>query len=221
MLLALLLVFLQSILQLFIFKNYAIILSKSLYLLNNLQKFLMAKNTTTSLKNNSSKKENAFFSTLKSSQTQQVLGSFLMLFGVFLGIAFISFFFNWQEDQSALSNVTNRTVRTNNLLGKIGASLSHFFIYKGFGVAAFIIAFQISYTGLSTLIKRKRSKIILSWNWNLFFMLMLSVSIGFVNKEYALSAGVIGFEVNEFLQDFIGKIGVVILLVFLLIKIPE
>ena len=178
----------------------------------------MAKNKTTSLNNNLSKKGNVFYSALKSNQTQQVLGSFLTLFGIFLGIAFISFFFNWQEDQSALSHVTNRAVKSNNLLGKIGAILSHFFVYKGFGIAAFIIAFQFSYTGLAILIERKRSKIILSWNWNLFLLLLVSISTGFVNKKYALSAGVIGFEINEYLQDFIGKIGVVILLVFLFIS---
>ena len=178
----------------------------------------MAKKKATTPNKTSTKRNSTFFSILKSNQTQQVLGSFLILFGIFLAIAFVSFFFNWQEDQSTLSQLTNRGVKSNNLLGKIGASLSHFFIYKGFGIAAFIIAFQISFTGVSILFQRKLSKIILSWNWNLFFMLLFAVSLGFVNKAYALSAGIIGFEINEYLQDFIGKTGVVILLIFLFVS---
>ena len=178
----------------------------------------MAKNKATTPKKTLTKRTSSFFTVLKSNQTQQVLGSFLILFGIFLSIAFVSFFFNWQKDQSTLSQITNRVVKSNNLLGKIGASLSHFFIYKGFGIAAFIIAFQISFTGLSILLQRKLAKIILSWNWNLFFMLLLTISLGFVNKGYELSAGVIGFEINDYLQDFIGKTGVVILLIFLFIS---
>ena len=70
---------------------------------------------------------------LKTRQAQTILGIFLILFSAFLCIAFISFFFNWQEDQSTLTQLADKTVKSKNLLGKIGANLSHFFIYKSFG----------------------------------------------------------------------------------------
>jgi len=141
----------------------------------------------------------------------------LILFSLFLCIAFISFFFSWQEDQSALGKLTDKTIRSENLLGKIGASLSHFFIYDGFGIAAFIISFQIFLSGFYILIKKKFSKIIVSWNWNLFAMLWISVAFGFVNQKYALLSGVIGFEINEYVQTFTGKTGLAIILTFLLL----
>ncbi len=178
----------------------------------------MAKRKQSSKKTiSSSEKKPSIFAFLKTRQTQTILGTFLILFAAFLCIAFVSFFFNWQEDQSTLTKLTDKTVRSKNLLGKIGASLSHFFIYKGFGIAAFIIAFQVFLTGAFILLKKKLSKIIISWNWNLLAALWLSVTLGFLNKKSALLSGIIGFETNEYLQTFIGKTGLIILLAFLFI----
>ena len=161
--------------------------------------------------------KSSFFAFLKTRQTQTILGTFLILFSVFICIAFISFFFNWQEDQSTLTELSNKAVKSKNLLGKIGANLSHFFIYKSFGLGAFIIAFQVFLTGAYILLKKKLSKIIISWNWSLIAMLWISVTLGFLHKKYAILSGVVGFEINDYLQTFIGKTGLFILLGFLFI----
>ncbi|APZ47642.1 DNA translocase FtsK [Polaribacter reichenbachii] len=161
--------------------------------------------------------KSSIFSFLKTRQTQTIFGFFLIIFSLFLCIAFISFFFSWQEDQSVLNKLADKTIKSKNLLGKIGASLSHFFIYKGFGLAAFVIAYQIFISGVAVLVKKKLSRIIISWNWSLFIMLWFSVSLGFLHQKYALLSGVIGFEVNDYVQTFIGKTGLVLILVFLLI----
>ena len=166
----------------------------------------------------SSGKKPSIFAFLKTRQTQTIIGSFLILFSFFLFIAFISFFFNWQEDQSTLTKLADKTVKSNNLLGKLGASISHFFIYKGFGLGAFLIAFQVFLSGLYIIFQKKFSKIIISWNWALLAMLWISVTLGFLHKKYALLSGVIGFEVNEYLQTFIGKTGLAIVLAFLFIS---
>ena len=159
----------------------------------------------------------SIFAFLNTKQAQTIFGIFLMLFSLFICIAVISFFFNWQEDQSILHQLTNRAVKSNNLLGKIGAQLSHFFIYKGVGIAAFTIAFQLFLTGVSILFQRKLSKIVISWNWGLVAMVLVSVMLGFLHEKFALLSGVIGFEINGYLQDFIGKTGLTILLIFLFI----
>jgi S-DNA-T family DNA segregation ATPase FtsK/SpoIIIE len=161
-----------------------------------------------------SERKPSIFAFLKTKQAQTIFGIFLMLFSIFLCIAFISFFFNWQEDQSTLNQLTNRAVKSKNLLGKIGANLSHFFIYKGFGLAAFIVALQLFLTGLYILFQRKLSKMVISWNWSLIAMVLVSVTFGFLHERFALLSGVIGFEINIYLQDFIGKTGLTILLIF-------
>ena len=176
----------------------------------------MAKSKQTKTKTSKSKEEKTpVFAFLKTRQTQNILGLFLILFSVFLCIAFISFFFNWQADQSTLNHLTDKTVKSNNLLGKIGANLSHFFIYKGFGLAAFFIVYQVFITGFYILIKRKFAKIIISWNWGLLSMVWLSITLGFLHQKYALLSGIVGFEINNYLQTFLGKTGLAIVLVFL------
>ena len=174
--------------------------------------------TSTSKTMNSSDNKPNIFAFLKTRQAQTILGTFLILFSAFLCIAFFSFFFNWQEDQSTLTKLTDRTVTSKNLLGKVGAILSHFFIYKGFGIAAFIIAFQIFLTGINILIKKKFSKVVISWNWSLVAILWISTCLGFTKSNYGLLSGIIGFEINEYLQAFVGKTGLVILLSFIFIS---
>ena len=170
-------------------------------------------------KNNpeTSEKKSSFFAFLKTKQAQTIFGIFLMLFSFFLCIAFISFFFNWQEDHSTIYKLTNSAVKSHNLLGKIGANLSHFLIYKSFGIGAFIISFQLFLTGLYILLQRKLSKIIISWNWGLIRMILISVTLGFLHEKFAILSGIIGFEINEYLQTFIGKTGLAILLIFLIL----
>jgi len=178
----------------------------------------MAKKTkSTNATINSSEKNSTIVAFLKTRQTQTILGVFLILFAVFLCIAFISFFFHWQEDQSTLSKIVDKSVKSKNLLGKIGAYLSHLLIYKSVGIGAFIIAYQLFLTGIKIILKKKLSKIIISWNWGLFITLWLSISLGFISQRHELFSGIIGFEINDYLQGFIGKMGLVILLSFLMI----
>ena len=153
----------------------------------------------------------------KNRQTQTVIGSFLLLLSLFLLIAFISFFFSWKEDQSLLTEFSNRNLSTKNLLGKLGANLSHFFIYNGFGLTAFIIPFLIFITGINFLLQNSIKNIITSWNWGLFNMIWISITIGFVNKENTLLSGIVGYEINDYLKAFIGNTGLAILLAFVFI----
>ena len=67
-----------------------------------------------------------------SNQQKLVLGSFLVIIGIVLCIAFISFFFTGKIDQSTLTDFSSRNAKAENWLSKSGAWLSHFFIQKGF-----------------------------------------------------------------------------------------
>ena len=81
-------------------------------------------------------------------QHKIVFGALLVLFSIALLVAFISFFIYGQQDQSAVNELLNRNEIVQNLLGKFGAFLAHLLIYKGFGVAAFIIVRLFFLTGL-------------------------------------------------------------------------
>ncbi|HSP12982.1 MAG TPA: DNA translocase FtsK [Salegentibacter sp.] len=150
-------------------------------------------------------------------QQKVVLGSFLMLFGIALFIAFISFLFNWQADQSTLSELSNREVETQNWLSKFGALVSDFFIYKGFGLAAFVFAGLIAISGFSLFLNLKSLRLDAYWFWGILVMVWISVFFGFFAESNALLGGRVGFETNDFLQDYLGFFGTALLMLFLLI----
>ena len=146
-----------------------------------------------------------------------ILGSFLIFFGLALLIAFTSFLFNWQADQSTLDQLGNRQVETRNLLSKFGAVISDFFIYDGFGVAAFAIALLTVITGIYYFFSLKKAPLFKFWFWGILVMIWLSVFFGFFADTNALLGGTVGYEMNDYLQDYLGFTGTVLLLVFLLI----
>ena len=83
------------------------------------------------------------FSKLKFTLTNSqklVLGSFLVILGILLFIALLSYLFTGESDQSVLGDFTNRTVETNNWLSKVGAWVSELLIYKGFGISSFLFS---------------------------------------------------------------------------------
>ncbi|MDT7832045.1 DNA translocase FtsK 4TM domain-containing protein [Flavobacteriaceae bacterium S356] len=169
----------------------------------------------------STKKKNTAFRTIgaffKSRQTQTIIGVFFILFSIFLFVAFVSFFFTWQDDHSIISQFTDRNIRSKNWLGKIGATLSHYAIYEGFGVGAFLMPYLLFISGLFWMFRTKLSKVVISWNWGLVSMLWISLAFGFVTKKYTVLSGVIGYELNDYLETFTGTPGLAIILIFFFI----
>ncbi|PKV50577.1 S-DNA-T family DNA segregation ATPase FtsK/SpoIIIE [Aquimarina sp. MAR_2010_214] len=149
-----------------------------------------------------------------SRQQKVVLGSFLFFLGIGLFFAFVSFFFNWKIDQSEISQFYNRTSSPKNWLSKFGATVSHFFIFKGFGISALVIPVLTSLTGVYLFFDLNKKKLFGFWFWGGLVMLWVSVVLGFVEKDGGLLAGIIGYETNDFLRDYIGFIGTVLVLAF-------
>tara|TARA_R110002051_G_scaffold8980_10_gene36387 strand:- start:586 stop:2949 length:2364 start_codon:yes stop_codon:yes gene_type:complete len=154
-----------------------------------------------------------------SKQNKIILGSLLMLFSIALFFSFISFYFNWQDDQSLLSEFKDRNELAKNLLNKFGASISHIFMYKGFGLASLILPFLICFTGIYLFLGLPLKALFKKWIWGLIFIIWISIALGFFATSSPLLGGLIGFEMNDFLQDYAGKIGVLLLLVFGLVFI--
>lgn len=152
-----------------------------------------------------------------SKRQQVVLGSFLMFFGIALILSFVSYFFTWEPDQSQLGNLSERKTETSNLLSKFGVYMGHFFVYNGFGVAAFILAFLILISGWYYFMNKNKSSLTKFWFWGLLLMVWFSVFFGFFHTEIALLGGVIGYEMNDYMQDYIGATGTALILAFVMI----
>ena len=65
-------------------------------------------------------------------QHRFVLGCLLVLIAIALLISFISYYVTGEYDQSQIDSLLERNEKTQNWLGKVGAYLADFFIYKGF-----------------------------------------------------------------------------------------
>ncbi|MFK5958903.1 MAG: DNA translocase FtsK [Lutibacter sp.] len=148
-------------------------------------------------------------------QTQTIIGLFVMLFSIFLIASFISYLFNWQQDQSQLVNFTDKNTTVKNLLGKIGATVSHFFIYKSFGITALYLPILLFFSGLFIFLKGSFKKVQKSWGWGILGIIWFSISFGFLAHKNPLLPGIIGFELNNYLQQFLGKTGLILSLLFL------
>ncbi len=177
-------------------------------------------------KNNSSKEkktsENISLGLKK--QHKVLLGSVIVLFSIGLFVAFISYFINGNQDQNIVDEITNRDEVVENWFGKLGAYLSNIFIYNGFGVASFLLVKLLFITGLYLVLDLPLKRIRNTWFWDLFVMIILSILFGFFATSLPILGGTVGYEMNLFFQDFIGKTGTLLLLitgliVYLLYKI--
>lgn len=153
-----------------------------------------------------------------SKQQAIIWGVFLFLIGIALVLSIVSYFFNWQADQSIIGDLTSRDLSTQNWLNTFGAHIGELFVYQGFGVSSIIFSFLITLTGLYYFLDFNKLKLVKSWFWGSLVMIWLSVFFGFFSKINPLFSGVIGFEINDVLQDYLGFIGAVLLVAFLFIS---
>ncbi|WP_027125057.1 FtsK/SpoIIIE family DNA translocase [Gelidibacter mesophilus] len=165
----------------------------------------------------STTKQTRKFSFKLSSQQKLIFGSLLVILGILLFIAFLSFFFTGKADQSTLTEIGNREVVAENWLNKLGAWVSNFFIMKGFGVSSFILAGLIFLSGIYVTLNINKSKLRSHWIWGTLIAIWLSIFFGFFSHKYDALGGTIGFEMNSFITDYIGSIGTALLLFFGLI----
>ena len=150
---------------------------------------------------------------------QILFGSFLLILGFLMTVSFISFLFHHQSDQSTLEVFFEKEVQSQNLLNKIGALGSHFFVYQLFGIAIFILPYLLFYTGYLLFFDRDRGNLISHWSWAVLYLICLSIFFGFYHMDFPLLGGLVGYEINSFLVAYLGKIGVSGLLIFSLIAI--
>lgn len=177
----------------------------------------MARKKTKTKTKSKTTKQSKKISLVLSKQQKIVLGSFLFLLGLALLFSFISYFFSWQADQSTLSQLSDRSVESQNWLNKFGAALGDVFIYQGFGLAAFTLAILVTLSGFYYFFDKPRKKLQGFWFWGIIVMLWFATFLGFFAETNPLLGGMVGFELNDFLQDFIGLIGTILVLAFVAI----
>jgi S-DNA-T family DNA segregation ATPase FtsK/SpoIIIE len=150
-------------------------------------------------------------------QYRMLFGFVLVLASIAFLVSFISFFLHGQVDQSAVDALTDRSENAKNWLGKFGAYIADLFIYRGFGIASFLFVKLLFLSGAFLILDLPIRKLKNTWFWDLFALIILSILFGFFADNLPELGGTVGFEMNLFLQDYIGKTGTVLVLVFSII----
>ncbi|MCP2937329.1 DNA translocase FtsK 4TM domain-containing protein, partial [Salmonella enterica subsp. enterica serovar Typhimurium] len=83
-----------------------------------------------------------------------------------------------------------------------GAYLADLFLYKGFGVASFILIRFFFLAGAYLVLDLPTKKLKKTLFWDLFLVIIVSVLCGFFSSYLPELGGVIGYEVNTYMQDY-------------------
>ncbi|MGI4806453.1 MAG: DNA translocase FtsK 4TM domain-containing protein, partial [Janthinobacterium lividum] len=172
---------------------------------------------------------------LKDGRIVKIAGLFFLIICLYFLIAFTSYLFTWQDDQSYVleanggwsnfwktpqelqdSGVTSPIVQ--NWLGKLGALLSHQFIYEWFGLASFIFIAVFLVIGYRLLFKVRLFAVGKTLGYAFFGILFFSIAIGFFHGWMSdaphFLEGEFGFWTNRLLDAQIGAAGTAGLLIF-------
>ncbi len=151
-------------------------------------------------------------------QTQRIIGLLFVFAAAYIGVACASYLFTWDADQDKVlgpsSVLFSPETRVQNWFGKLGALLSHLFMYKWFGVSSFLMVPLLLLTGISKALQREKFFSFMLWPKTIFVMLWSSVMLGFIfSDKLMFLGGGMGFILNNYLQGLMGSVGALAVLV--------
>jgi len=148
------------------------------------------------------------------SKFKVVFGYILLFSSLVLFTSFISYIFNWRVDQSNVDMIFDRDVEVENILGKTGAYISHLFIYKLFGFSSFVIPMILFVSSYYVLFNKRIFDLFGKINWLLLLLIWTTILSGYLRSFFPVQSGLVGFEVNLFLESYIGNTGILLILIF-------
>ncbi len=157
-------------------------------------------------------------------RVKRVTGFFFLLSAMYLLLAFSSFFSNWFDAtvgdiaaKSAGSFYSDHTQIVENLTGRFGALLSQWLVLNGTGVGAFTLVIILFGLGFRLLLNIRLFKV---WVW--FQLLTLGLlwmpmffNLIFPDHPQSILGGYVGYQLNLWAANYVGKIGIIFLLVFI------
>ncbi len=150
---------------------------------------------------------------LQDERTHKITGAIFLLMAFLLFIAFTSYLFTWEEDQDKVfgtgaSLFWGSNVKVSNLLGTLGAFLSHFFIFKGFGVASYFVCSFFFVIGVNLFFGKKIFSIVRNVKYLFIGLVVLSVTFAVVFNGKAFPwGGAVGNLVRNWMYQVIGQVG--------------
>lgn len=187
---------------------------------------LKERNKKSSKKSTKSKegfKLSGLYSKIDKRKAKSISGSILLLFSIYLFIAFTSYLFTWKSDQNLILQTSffdfmfgDTNVPVSNWLGKFGAWVSHLFIYKWFGVASFAFSFLFFITGARLLLNIRLLPLRRTLGTGLVGIVWSSIFLGLFSANVNYLGGTFGFITNEWLTASFGGFGAFLLVLVIL-----
>lgn len=155
------------------------------------------------------------FAFLKDERWGLSFGIFFMMAAVFLFLAFMSYLFSGQADQSLVADpsagpLTTKASEVENWLGYSGALLSQYFIFRWFGIGALFIPPFLFILGFRLSFKKSLVSLTRFSSFAVFFMIWLGLILGYVVLQLdtfhylGFLSGGLGYELAVLASDFIG-----------------
>lgn len=150
---------------------------------------------------------------LKDERTHKIIGTIFLLMAFLFFIAFTSYLFTWEEDQDKVflhgyKLLLGTDAKVNNLLGTFGAFISHFFIYKGFGIASYFICSFFFVVGINLFFGKKVFSVRRNIKYVITGLIILSVTAAVImNGKVFPWGGAVGNMTKDWMYRTIGQIG--------------
>lgn len=154
----------------------------------------------------------AFF---KDPRFHLAVGFFLLITALFLFTAFVSYLFTGKADQSVIESVSDTSIvetgkEADNWLGYAGAFVSHYLIFRWFGISGFFIPPLLFLLGFRLVFKRDLLPFLATFTFSLFAGLWLSLLLGYITHsitgatEVSFLAGGLGFQLAALADSMLG-----------------
>jgi S-DNA-T family DNA segregation ATPase FtsK/SpoIIIE len=150
---------------------------------------------------------------LKDERTHKIMGTILLLMAFLFFIAFTSYLFTWQEDQDKVflhgyKLLLGTDAKVSNLLGTFGAFISHFFIYKGFGVASYFLCSFFFVSGSNLFFGKKIFSVRRNIKYVITGLIIVSASAAvLMNGKVFPWGGAVGNMLRDWMYKTIGEVG--------------
>jgi len=169
----------------------------------------------------------SFLGFLKNEKFQRLCGFFLVLLSFYLLLSMVSYLFNWFNAGSddLFTHIPFRDVFMNDSLvadnwgGRLGAALGGVFIKRWFGASSLLFCLFLFAWGYKLLFRKALLPVGTTFRWSLIAILWFSLAFALIFKDSELNilGGIFGYEINSYLDGFIGPPGTIFLLLFVLV----
>lgn len=158
---------------------------------------------------------------LKDERTHKIIGVFFLMVSFLLFIAFTSYLFTWEADQSKVWGaggwkilLPSHAQSMENLLGTSGAYFSHLFFRNGFGIASYLFCIFFFAVGVNLTLRKRIFSLPRNLKYLIVGLIVISVTASFLAKGNPFPwGGAVGNMCSAWLEGFMGSLGTAALLI--------